>query len=277
MMATLLSELPQIRRARDFHLYDHRGRRYLDLYLQDGRALLGHRPERVLLHTKNMLSKGLSGDFPSVFERRLAKALAPLLPDHPVIRIYRNQDRLVRVLTEHLGTAAPVDPALEDPAGKPVALWRPFLDSPACTSAAGRAAAPPVLIPVIPFPGSFAPAVACFREPPGGSVPDSDLLSPALLAALCEAMYALGRFAARAERAYAEEHWRTFDAPLWERRGPYLRCLCNKGQYPAFFRRSLEKGILIAPDFPGPSIIPAEASAGERALFEGLSTERDWR
>ena len=60
----LYNMMPEIRRARDYRLYDIHGRRYLDLCLDGGRALLGHKPGRVVLMMKNALEKGLSASYP---------------------------------------------------------------------------------------------------------------------------------------------------------------------------------------------------------------------
>ena len=46
MSELLEMEIPRIRRARGYRLYDHHGRRYLDLWQNGGRSLLGHRPAR---------------------------------------------------------------------------------------------------------------------------------------------------------------------------------------------------------------------------------------
>ena len=43
MQEDLAFTIPPIRRARGYRLYDHRGRRYLDLWQNGGHSLLGHR------------------------------------------------------------------------------------------------------------------------------------------------------------------------------------------------------------------------------------------
>jgi hypothetical protein len=264
--ALLWRELPQIRRARDFHLYDFRGRRYLDLSLSAGRALMGHRPDHLLLATKNLFSKGLMGDFPSNQERRLHRALQMLLPDHTEIRLYANMERLAMALSPLSPRLAaggqPPDPAIEPVEGQRVALWRPFLpDDPAREA--------DVLIPVLPYPASFAPAVACFRPGLAEIAGSSDVVSPALLAGLRASVFSLARFAER----YDESVWRRLDSDLWERKGPYLRARCKKAEYPALFRRLMEGGVVICPDYPGPSIVPASFTEGEIKPIARLAAE----
>jgi len=80
-------QMPLIRRARGYRLYDHRGRRYLDLWQNGGRSLLGHRPAGQTTLLKNLLSKGLAADLPSPYTGRLERALAALLPTHGQARV----------------------------------------------------------------------------------------------------------------------------------------------------------------------------------------------
>lgn len=270
--------LPSIRRARGYRIYDAGGKRYLDLQLAGGRALLGHRPERVLHELKNLASRGLLGDFPSVFERRLAKALAKLVPDHPVVRVFGNEERLADRLGEALGASQTiVDPVIENIANvragrrtsnaagrESIWRWRPYFP--------GGDRAPlgvSVAVPVLPFPGSFVPAVACIRGAAESTLPPSDPVSPALLGALARSAYDLLQFMERG--TYGEETWARFDCPWWERRGPYLVACCEKGEYSEIFCRLLEKGIHISPEYPGPSLVPAEFSEGELGALRELA------
>ena len=265
-LSDLMRELPSVRRARDYHLYDFRGNRYLDLYLSGGRALLGHRPDHLLLLVKNQMAKGLSGDFPSPLEGRLARALGQILPEHGIVRIYANMERLLAALAAWAGKHQPPVP-LADPAIAPIgegvlaALWRPFLPP--------QGVQPEILVPVLPFPAAFAPVVLCGRGDSARGLPPSDLVSPALLTGLVASVHALARLAER----YGEAQWRVVDGPLWERRGPYLRARCEKEQYAGLFRRLLEVGIVINPQYPGPSIVPALFSGGEIKPLRALAGE----
>jgi hypothetical protein len=275
----LLRLLPPIRRARGYHLYDERGKRYLDLSLAGGRALLGHRPERVLLEMKNLLSRGLWSDLPSVYERRLGKAFALLLPDYPIVRVFANEERLVArlapLVTEGTKLSSPAvigDPVSLDlrptaSADFPISRWRPFLSTGKETASI---AIPSVVVPVLPFPASFGPAVACIRGLSDSDVPPSDIVAPALLGALLKSVHALLRF----RPAYREEKWCPFEAPWWERRGPYLVARCEKRRYSVVFRRLLDKGVFISPTFPGPSIVPADYTPGELKPLKTLA--RQW-
>lgn len=252
---TISARLPPIHRARGYHLYDLHGRRYLDLCLQGGRALLGHRPESALLELKNLSARGLLGDFPSPYEARLRKSLRALLPaGFDAVRVFRSEERLVAAVAPLVESREVIDPVLaSEPPTSPLQRWRPFLSN---TAPEGAAA---VLLPVLPFPGSFAPAVACFRGIAEDRLPPSDPVSPALLGALVRSAYLL----ARAVQTASERPWAGFEAPWWRRVGPYLVAQCEKSEYSELFGRLLEEGIYLNPEFPGPSIVPMEHSPGE--------------
>ena len=211
----LLSELPEIRRAREYRLYDAAGRRYLDLYQDCGRAVLGHRPDGLSKAVRNTFSRGIAADFPSANERTLVKALSRLLPRTGSFRIYRSTLRAATVLLE-LGVSLFTDPLTDltvrlpapasvplrteppsggtgvDPAsvaspggaGDPVeaaAVWRPFSELPYDRYAA--------LVPVLPFPGSWGPVVVAFGR--GLDAPPSDPVSPVYLSGLARAAWDL--------------------------------------------------------------------------------------
>ncbi len=264
-MEDLLRELPAIKRARGYRLYDVQGRRYLDLYQNRGASLLGHRPPAVSVAVKNVISRGLYAPLPSVYERRLAKALFAAFPGYRALRVYANSERLLHALSVLNGADLSVeeipDPVFQDCAGKPIAFFRPFLPLPSEHS-------PAVLLPIVPAPFPF--GIALFKEEPGSDMHPSDVLSPVLLSGAIQALYDLGRYGT----SFGEHVWSLFDMPGWGRRGPYLYPLCGKDAYPDLFREFLGKGILLSPFFPGPSIIPGEFSPGELVPLIGKKLKR---
>jgi hypothetical protein len=273
----LLRELPPIRRARGFHLYTDGGTRYLDLYQIGGRAVLGHRPHAVGKEMKGVLSQGLLGQLPSVYEWRARKAIGQLLPEHPYVRLMS---------------------AL--PKGAEIPLWRPF-DPGARTDA-------DELLPVLPLPASLGPLGVCSRRSPpeadregtapglGGYLPGSsaepsvrtgpgvdegELFSPVLLAGLARATHELLRAGTRPEDHFVplSTHpkrgrgpksglsWQEFSHPLWQGRGPYLWPTLPRELHPSLFRHFLGYHILISPDREGPTILPRSWSHGEYRVF----------
>jgi hypothetical protein len=324
--------LPEIRRARDYHLYGAHGRRYLDLYQNGGRAILSHRPKGLAKRLKGVVDQGLWGDYPSVHIRRLETVLRTLFPAYPEVRLYATAERAVAA-----AGGAVADPALaarggsegdgrgggeaEAPRGAPhgpgAAWWRPFL--PADTGAGDggvgsshhEAAAPDLLLPVLPFPASFAPQPVCAVR--SGLLPDSDAVSPVLLAGLVQAAHLIAAVPSVEDAAVAvpgapgapgaggaggaegaggaggygaagpvpdaavypitlfDERGLT----LWSRRGPYLQLRCGEESFSGVFSVLLDAGIIINPVFPGPSILPQWCSRGEFEKFVKASRMAD--
>ncbi len=310
--------LPEIRRARDYHLYGAHGRRYLDLYQNGGRAILSHRPKGLAKRLKGVVDQGLWGDYPSVYTRRLETVLRALFPAYSEVRLYATAGRAVAA-----AGGAVADPALdgggrgggkaEAPGGAPhgprAAWWRPFLAADAGDGGEGSsdhdAAAPELLLPVLPFPASFAPQPVCAVRP--GLLPDSDAVSPVLLAGLVQAAHLItaatgggdaaaavpgapgapgaggaagvGGYGAAGPVPDAAVYPITlFDErglTLWSRRGPYLQLSCGTESFPGVFSAFLDAGIIINPVFPGPSILPQWCSRGEFEKFVKVSRMAD--
>jgi hypothetical protein len=259
--------VPQIRRARGYRLYDQRGRRYLDLWQNGGRSLLGHRPARQTTLLKGVLSKGLAADLPSVYTPRLERALLALLPGYTHARVVASVQAALRLAGAYLGrqvSAAEVaDPALAE--GREVAevsLWRPGLEI-----GGGDSRRAPVLIPVLPFGLGGAPAAVCFAGALPAGFPGSEVVSPFLLAGALRSLCDLQR------RVRPEWMGDELLCGLrgWRRRGIYLVPACGEDRYGEVFRAFLEGGVLLSPTFPGPSILPGgELSRGELQAMIGL-------
>ena len=281
--------LPEIRRARDYHLYGAHGRRYLDLYQNGGRAILSHRPKGLAKRLKGVVDQGLWGDYPSVHIRRLEKVLRTLFPAYPEVRLYATAERAVAA-----AGGAVADPAIgerDGAGGSRAAWWRPYL--PADSSE--------LLLPVLPFPASFAPQPVCAVR--SGLLPDSDAVSPVLLAGLVQAAHLIaavpsvedaaaavpgapsapgaggaagaGGYGAAGPVPDAAVYPITlFDdraLTLWSRRGPYLQLRCGEESFSGVFSVFLDAGIIINPVFPGPSILPQWCSRGEFEKFVKVS------
>jgi len=129
--ATLLRLLPPIRRARGWRLYAEDGRRFLDLWQEGGRALLGAKGTGLGTEIKAAVDKGLAKPFPSIHERRLEKELLALHPDYEAVRFYSSLDAAL------------------------AALASAFPGVPAEAAAAGQAAAGASSGAAVPDPGAF--------------------------------------------------------------------------------------------------------------------------
>ena len=263
----LLQAAPAVLRARDFRLYTQGGQRLVDLWQNNGSAVLGHTPPSMLREIKNTASRGLYAPFPHFLEGRFIKALSRLFPGRS-FRLYA-------------GAPAGLQPLLRDGAA---ALWRPFLqpDSPF----AAEENAPPVLIPVLPgiqgWRGGL-PLGLCvlalsgdFRENCAG-LPPGDFLSPVLLAAATRGIYDLLARPQRGKPAFKRIAKALQKSP-WQRQGIYLslRENPNTQTWATLFYSFLEAGFLIPPVPHQPLILPDILSPGEEAkLAKMLSTAVD--
>jgi hypothetical protein len=268
MSADFRHLIPPLRRARGYRLYDHQGRRYLDLWQGGGRVLLGHRSLRLTHLLKDLMSRGLLADLPSLYGGRLERALAALLPGFSQVRIASCLPAALSLVSRFLGREVREeeirDPALEEGeggSGAEVAWWRPFLEQ--------RAPAARVLLPVLPFAASGAPVAVCFGSPLSEDFPPSEPVSPVLLAGAARSLYDLKRY--RRPEWYRDDLLR--EAAGWSQRGIYLYARCAGEGYGKLFAAFLERGVLLNPRWPGPSILPAEASAGEVAKMIQLFRE----
>ncbi|MFQ3619675.1 MAG: hypothetical protein SNJ78_01905 [Spirochaetales bacterium] len=301
LYSPLLGELPEIRRARDCRLYDKHGNRYLDLWRNGGRALLGHRPDRVYGELKRVLQKGTVAEYPSVYISRLKKALKTLFPGQWEIRLFANPERALMVaknllsrsltppqmprgnLFESLGTdmhPTPSRPPVETEIAQqkyvstgfvepfflpehisqtPPLYYRPFY-----TFDYG---ASPLVFPILPFPGSFAPQ-PLFIGPLYQSQlpPNDDPISPMLLATLTRTVWHL--ISALRKPNPTWDQWKLLG---WKQFSCYAIPQFDQKHYPAVFRIFLEQKILIPPTPIDPLILPVEWSSGEKALVEEVA------
>ena len=264
----LLRLLPKVLRARDFYLYLEGGKRLTDLWRWGGRAILGHKPSRVLAELKNAAERGLFTPLPHPLERRFSKALSGFFPGR-AFRLYTNESAMRHALAEQ-GLLAAINAPFHDPAfprrnseNAGISLWRPFLEEKVPDT---------VFVPVLPWPQG--PAVLALPETMEDSFPAGELIPPVLLAPAARALYnlasALKTFdpnrAGYPKLKKALEGLQSGEG-FWQRRGIYLTadpCM-DRAKYETLFRRFLDAGFLIPPSSSEPAILPPEMSAGEEA------------
>lgn len=265
--------LPAARRARDYHVYDYSGRRYLDMWLNGGRALLGHRPGGLGTVLKNQLAKGVLAEAPSVYDGRLRKALKGLVPGSWTVRVYRSFDRALRAAGLFLGRQldendirepfpSPGSASRDAASGGAAGYFRPLSG----TDAAGF----PVIFPVLPFPGAFAPQPVLFASPgdTDAGIPPDDLVSPFLAAGLL-------RVTERLQKAEnSPDIWKDWPLSGWKRHGRYCFPEDASRDYGETRLRFLAAGVIISPDPARPTILPGVFSPGEKALVERLCRQK---
>lgn len=287
--ASLLSLLPAIRRCRGYRLYAENGRRFLDLWQDDGRGILGAKGTGIGTVVKAETDKGLGSPLPSVYERRLGKALAAAFPHYAASRFYPDEASAARALVSFAAAAEPTnvgaasadapgampdnsnwylypeglafDPARRGAsrAGSVALLERPYpegLDMDAAREGFR------VALLRLPLARAFSPAVLLFRDEADAACCGRALVPPLELSAAVKAFAEL----AGHRKCYTEELWKRSDrrlGPLFERRGPRLWPRCSREDYPALFRAALERGVLLSPSWDLPSNLPADFDDGE--------------
>lgn len=255
--------MPLVVRAREYHLYDRSGRRYLDFFQNHGRAILGHRPEGMLRAMKGTASRGLVAEYPSVHRGRLETIVEQLLPGFHAVRLYSElryaKDVLRRVFGSDGASLAIADPALFDPSpGDAVSFWRPFLVDVGITAE--------VLIPVLPFPGSFVCEVVCVKDMAlADRLPPSDPVSPLVLDLLVKASGALLGIGDEERKRFQQEN--PLRGLVARTCGPYCATGMDESEFRRFHAAALEAGVLLPPGPDVPIIVPPVRTEGEVAPF----------
>lgn len=298
-IARRLRKLPPIRRARLWRLYGvNRGAnrsRFLDLWMDGGRAILGAKGTGLGTAAKAAVDMGLLRPMPSAWERRLSSQLRLSYPEYAAARFFRTDERALAAV----GAVSVFDPArrtaaahggadekgADTDAAAPrrafaidvgrtsdlrVLVLRPF----ARYLGDQEAEAFPIALPLLPCPRALSPSVLLFRDEKDASMIEGDTLPPVLLSA---AHRALGELI-RMRSWYDEKLWEKTDRRLgkyFERRGPYLYLrgagaaggAVWEGGYEAAFDAALKAGVLLSPDPELPSIVPGDFDDGELAAL----------
>ncbi len=119
-----------IKRARGYRLYTTKGKKILDLSMDYGRAVLGHRPNGLSLSLKNTIDRGIYSRYNNIYKKRLVKELNKRFPDYPNVTILEYEDKVKEFSNSEI-----YDPLFDskknlDDAEKEISYWRPFLKIP---------------------------------------------------------------------------------------------------------------------------------------------------
>jgi hypothetical protein len=249
---SLLRLIPPVLRARDYHLYLGTQNRLVDLWLYGGKALLGHKPPRVLGELKNSAERGLLSPFPHPQEKRFIKALAQFFPN-----------RSFRIFTDKHSLDCAVDHV--DQGAIPPFIWRPFMEETETLSTH------PLIIPILPWP--LAPQVLVFDSKLEERFPPGDVISPAILAAAARAVYDLLASPERGKPKYSkiEKALKTPGHP-WKREGIYLSYgdKVDMDFWETLWKQFMEEGFLLPPTPGDPLILPGTLSPGEETKLAAL-------
>lgn len=273
---TGLGLLPAIKRARGYRLYAEGGKRFLDLWQDDGYGVLGAKGTGVGTVAKAGLDKGLASPLPSIYERRLTKALLELYPDYRAACAFVDREAAALALAKVFGGRDRIsgglslndlvlDPALRPiPAapteGKLALLLRPFGEYLAAEAAAAESMGAALVR--LPCPRSLSPSVLLFKRPEDAAAIAHNPVPPVLLASAVKSLAEYKAYRA----SVGEALWKKADARLcrlFERRGPYLFPKCAAADYSRLFESALQRGVLLSPEFGRPSMLPGEFDDGE--------------
>jgi hypothetical protein len=252
----LLRLLPPIGRARGYRLYALDGRRFLDLWQDDGRGILGAKGTGIGTVVKASVDRGLAMPLPSAWEHRLEKAVLAAWPGYAAVRFRPDPAGEPPEGLLHDPARRAVNPETGEGTSARALLLRPFAEylpaPPPFDSARLR----------LPCPRAFAPIVLLFRDAESASRCAPECVPPMLLAAAAKALAELSGYAS----THGEEHWRRVDrrlSRLFERKGPYLFPRCGAAEYPRLFVAALERGVLLSPRHDLPSLVPGDFDDGE--------------
>lgn len=250
--AARIQRLPLINRARVYRLYAADSSRWIDCWVDGGRALLGHHVQGLASRMKNELERGLLAPYPNRWIGRLEKAMLNLFEGYEQVRFYRTAERAVKLT--HI-ERWPTDPLDLREGSKEIhpALWgRPLLPGHPESSC---------LFPILPLSGLSEVQAVLFRDR-SSTIPNSDPLSPMIASAMTRLCASLCRYRVTENNEYAD---------IWEKRGPYLVYHGNEDDYGRLFDAYFDRRVLIAPSARRPSVYPSQLSPGERAhmLLEG--------
>lgn len=261
-MNHLLQLLSPVRRIRGNRLYLQSGQRLLDMWMDDGRLILGEEARHARLYAANAADKGLAYAIPGMYEQRLRKALRQAWPDYQSAALYLNEERALAAHARIVGTNPPVS---EIPP-----LVRPF----SRLESAGRFA-----LLRFPCPQPFAPACLLIRDIADAGHLAGDIIPPLMQLAATRALDSL----ATCERnGYSEDWWQKIGGRLddfFDRNGPYLypknAVIDGSAAYSTLFKAALAGNVLLSPDPDRPSIIPAQLDESE--LRRLLAVLRAWQ
>ena len=229
----MMKKIPEINRDRGYFVYTADGKRYLDMALEGGRLIMGHRQKGYALALKNVIDKGILPGYPSPYAYRLKQAVKALLEKECFVYLFKSEERAREVLGS--------DP-INDPIKSDINLNMPE-------------------ILILPVPVDFAPGVIVSAT--GLDLADEPV-SPVILAGAVRAVYNLKAFLT--ERDYSEwENAGIADAcgDRWKVDLPYIYPLCEPDDYPAVWDAFFKEGIILSTDYDKPSLLPPSGELSE--------------
>jgi hypothetical protein len=239
-----------VTRAKNCFLYTKKGIRLTDLFLENGRAILGWQGGAAFTYFKNNLSRGITGSYITEDYPRVQKATGELL-DGP----QKNNTR-TRQIFYFSSRASAIKAALLF-SSENTSFYRPW--SPEKINWQDVDCV--VLATPLPWTDNLfilavKTSVSAVQTPA-----DSEKIPFPLESAVARSIYDL----IEAQKIREEKDWFIYDPVLtkyWTRKGPYLYPKIPAEKYNDFVLHCLDCGICINPDYNSPSIVPYGADKG---------------
>jgi hypothetical protein len=237
-----------VKRARGCYWYTEKGVRLVDLWQEDGRAILGWGAcnAKAFEVLKNAIARGQTGSFPTDYTKSFTKAVLQLV----------NKDLSTQISPDLSVTPYQYVSLITDiSVVRDLPVWRPWFSVTA-----------PVILVQIPFAWTESVYVVVSEKPFVSTCANNSMtamlpVSGAYLAAATRAVYSLIAQLDKRE----ECHFKRFDSSLknyFTRTGPYLSILSDK-MYKEFVLHCLDCEVVINPDATKLSIVPFGANPGD--------------
>lgn len=245
-----------ITRARDCFLYTKKNVRLTDLFLDDGRALLGWKTNALSVF-KNVFERGINGTYANEYVSRIPKAISVLTNDERIVfavfgkaralsfaKKISNDAKLFRVFETEQDDCAKNDYLVFVPPF-PFAIDVYFV---AVKNNANNVSFTNDLRAEFPF-----------------CVNDNFFLERALPASISAGIARSFFDLKKAMNERREKHFFRFDKILqnyFVRKGAYLFPKISEARYDDFVKHCLDCALVINPTFSEPSIVPYKAESG---------------
>ena len=219
----MMNKIPEINRARGYFVYTADGKRYLDMALEGGRLIMGHRQKGYALALKNVIDKGILPGYPSPYAYRLKQAVKALLGKECFVYLFKSEERAREVLGS-------------DPINDPIIL-------------------------ILPVPVDFAPGVIVsateldLADEPVSPV----ILAGAVRAVYNLKAFLTERDYSEWENAGIADAC----GDRWKVDLPYIYPLCEPDDYPAVWDAFFKEGIILSTDYDKPSLLPPSGELSE--------------
>ena len=248
-----------VTRARGYFLYTKKGVRLTDMFLEDGRAILGWHTGTAFTQMKNILSRGLTGSFRSEESCRLKKAVATLLKKD--VKVFSFSDKKSAL-------AASICFSKDKSA-----VWKPFNNEIDYSSFDAV-----IMCPPLSWTNSiFLLAVDKKLCKESDENQAEELAGEIKLPFALETAVTRGIYDYLAEEKIREEKdWFIYDTFLnkyFTRKGCHLTPKVPREKYDDFVLYCLDKHIIINPHYEGESFVPYKVDKGNFSAIKNSPFE----